>query len=80
VHKGDLMMLIDPTNYRIAVRQAEATLRQVHANAQNIDAQITVQEAQIAASQAQVEQARTALKFGEEQAARHQALAPAVWY
>jgi multidrug resistance efflux pump len=75
VHKGDLLMLIDPTNYKIAVEQAEAALRQAEANAQTIDAQIAVQAAQIAASQAQVEQAQAALRFGEEQAARYEALA-----
>src|ERR1700744_1416895 len=28
VHKGDLLMVIDPTNYRIAVSQAEAAVQQ----------------------------------------------------
>ena len=75
VHKGDLLMLIDPTNYKIAVRQAEAALSQAQANAQNIDAQINVQQAQIAASGAQVEQSQAALKFGKQQAQRYQYLA-----
>src|SRR6516164_5830627 len=34
VHKGDLLMLIDPTNYKIAVRQAEAALSQAQPNAE----------------------------------------------
>ena len=39
VHKGDLLMVIDPTNYRIAVSLAEATVKQTQANAQNAKAQ-----------------------------------------
>lgn len=35
VHKGDLLMVIDPTNFTIAVRQAEAAVEQAQAVAQN---------------------------------------------
>jgi RND family efflux transporter MFP subunit len=35
VHKGDLLMTIDPTNFRIAVSLAEAAVQQAEANAQN---------------------------------------------
>ena len=35
VHKGDLLMVIDPTDYRIAVRLAEAAVKQAQANLQN---------------------------------------------
>src|ERR1700680_5088169 len=35
VHKGDLVMVIDPTNYKIAVSLAEAAVQQAQANAQN---------------------------------------------
>jgi multidrug resistance efflux pump len=75
VRKGALLVEIDPTDYRIAVTQAEATVQQIEANVQNIDAQMGVQQAQIAASQAQVEQAEAALVFGKQQAARYQHLA-----
>ena len=34
VHKGDLLMQIDPRNYSIAVRQAEAAVQQTHAAAE----------------------------------------------
>ncbi len=37
VHKGDLLMVIDPTNYRIAVRLAEAAVRQSEVTAQNAE-------------------------------------------
>src|SRR6266478_4005091 len=39
VHKGDLLMRIDPTNYKIAVSLAEAAVRQAQANAQNVERQ-----------------------------------------
>jgi RND family efflux transporter MFP subunit len=35
VHKGDLLMVIDPTDYRIAVSRASAVLRQAELDAQN---------------------------------------------
>jgi multidrug resistance efflux pump len=35
VHKGDLLMVIDPTNYAIAVRLAQAAATQANATAQN---------------------------------------------
>src|SRR6202790_2457261 len=40
VHKGDLLMVIDPTNYTIAVSQAEAAVQQAQASVQSVDAQI----------------------------------------
>jgi hypothetical protein len=52
VRKGDLLVEIDPTNYQIAVRQAEATVQQTEANVQSIEAQVAVQQAQIEASKA----------------------------
>ena len=41
VHKGDLLMLIDPRNYSIAVRQAEAAVEQARAVADNANAEMT---------------------------------------
>jgi multidrug resistance efflux pump len=37
VHKGDLLMQIDPTNYKIAVELAEAAAQEAQANAQNAE-------------------------------------------
>src|SRR5271156_1577009 len=37
VHKGELLMLIDPTNYKIAVRLAEAAVQRAQVNAQNAE-------------------------------------------
>jgi multidrug resistance efflux pump len=39
VHKGDLLMLIDPVDYQIAVRQAEAEVEQTKAIAGNAQAE-----------------------------------------
>ena len=39
VHKGDLLMVIDPTDFRIAVSLAEAAVKQAQANARNAQAQ-----------------------------------------
>jgi multidrug resistance efflux pump len=39
VHKGDLLMLIDPTNYQIEVKLAQAAVDQARATAQNTKAQ-----------------------------------------
>jgi RND family efflux transporter MFP subunit len=69
VHKGDLLMLIDPTNYKIAVSLAEAAVQQAEANAQNTQREaqrrqelttlaVTVEEKQTYASNAQVAQAQ----------------------
>jgi multidrug resistance efflux pump len=75
VRKGDLLMAIDPTNYTIAVSQAEAAVQQAQASIQNIDAQISVQQAQISANHAQLDRAQAALVFAQQQAARYQTLA-----
>src|SRR5258708_9375311 len=37
VHKGDLLMVIDPRNFKIAVSLAEAAVQQAQANAQNAE-------------------------------------------
>ncbi len=44
VHKGDLLMLIDPRNYSIAVRQAQASVEQAQAVADNARAEMIRRE------------------------------------
>ncbi|HKD75596.1 MAG TPA: HlyD family secretion protein, partial [Ktedonobacterales bacterium] len=75
VHKGDLLLVIEPTDYKVAVQLNEAAVRQAQADAANVEAQITVQQAQVGASQAQVESAQAALTFAQQQAARYRDLA-----
>ena len=69
VHKGDLLMVIDPTNYKIAVSLNEAAVQQARANAQNVereakrrqqltDLAATVEEKQTYTSNAQVAEAQ----------------------
>jgi len=79
VRKGDLLLVIDPTNFRIAVSQAEAAVQQAQANVQSIDAQMNVQQAQINASEAQLRLGRAALVFAQQQAERYQKLATDGW-
>jgi multidrug resistance efflux pump len=75
VRKGDLLMVIDPTNYMIAVSQAESSVQQAHASVQIIDAQMIVQQAQISANRAQLDQVQAGLVFAQQQASRYQDLA-----
>ena len=75
VRKGDLLMVVDPTNYMIAVSQAEASVQQAQASVRNIDAQMTVQQAQIGANRAQLDQVQAGLVFAQQQASRYQDLA-----
>jgi multidrug resistance efflux pump len=79
VHKGDLLMVVDPTDYQIDVSQAEAAVQQAQASVENIDAQIAVQQAQISANQAQVDRAQAALVFAKQQAGRYAELAQDGW-
>jgi len=69
VHKGDLLMVIDPTNYKIAVSLAEAAMQQAQATAQNVEREaqrrqeltslaVTVEEKQTFASNAVAAQAQ----------------------
>jgi len=75
IRKGDLLLVIDPTNYAIAVSQAEAAVQQAQASIESIDAQTTVQHASIDANQAQQEREQAALMFAQQQADRYQDLA-----
>jgi multidrug resistance efflux pump len=75
VHRDDLLLVIDPTDYKVAVQLSEAAVRQAQADTENVAAQITVQQAQVGASQAQVESAQAALTFAQQQAARYRDLA-----
>jgi multidrug resistance efflux pump len=69
VHKGDLLMVIDPRDYKIAVSRAEATVKQAEANARNAEIEsqrrqklsqlaVTVEEQQTYATTAVAAQAQ----------------------
>ena len=68
VHKGDLLMVVDPTDYKIAVNLAEAAVEQAKATADNAEAEsrrrqalndlaVTTEEKQIYATNALAAQA-----------------------
>jgi multidrug resistance efflux pump len=69
VHKGDLLMVIDPTDYKIAVSRGDAAVQQAEASAQNSareanrrrqlsDLAVTTEEKETFASNAVVAQAQ----------------------
>ena len=69
VHKGDLLLVVDPTDYKIAVSLNEAAVQQAQANAQNAEREskrrqelttlaVTVEEKQTFASNAVAVQAQ----------------------
>jgi membrane fusion protein (multidrug efflux system) len=74
VATGQVIARLDDRDYRVALAQAEAQVAAAQASIENVDAQLDVQQAQIAANQAQVDQARAALVFAQQQAARYQHL------
>ena len=96
VHKGDLLMVIDPTDFRIAVSLAEAAVKQAEANAQNAqweaerrhkvsDLAVTVEQRQTfdttaLASQAQLQQAQANLHQARVNLERTQIRSPVNGY
>jgi multidrug resistance efflux pump len=92
VHKGDLLMTIDPTNYKIAVSLNEAAVEQTQANMQNTaresqrrqlltDLAVTTEEKQTyasnaTASHAQYQQAVANLKQAQVNLERTEIRAP----
>jgi RND family efflux transporter MFP subunit len=59
VHKGDLLMVIDPTDYRIAVSRAEAAVVQTQVNARNAEREAERREHLVTIDAVAVEQAQT---------------------
>jgi membrane fusion protein (multidrug efflux system) len=75
VAAGAVIARIDDRDYRVALDQANAQVAAARASIENIDAQTAVQRAQVEANQAQVDQAKAALVFAQQQAARYEELA-----
>lgn len=92
VHKGDLLMVIDPTNYTIGVSLAEAGVQQAEVNAQNAEREskrrqemtnlaVTIEEQQTyqsnaLAAQAQYKRALANLKQARVNLARTELRSP----
>jgi RND family efflux transporter MFP subunit len=81
VHKGDLLMVIDPRDYTIAVNRAEAAVKQAEANARNAEIEsqrrqkltqlaVTVEQQQIYATNAVVAQAQYQQALANQDQAR----------
>ena len=75
VKAGELLLRIDPRDYRAAVNQAEADVVSAEADIRNVDAQITLQQSVIDQSRADVAAAEANLAFSRQEYARYQALA-----
>jgi membrane fusion protein (multidrug efflux system) len=75
VKAGELLLRIDPRDYRAAVNQAEADVASAEADIRNVDAQITLQQSVIDQSRADVVAAEANLAFSRQEYARYQALA-----
>jgi membrane fusion protein (multidrug efflux system) len=74
VKQGQLLLEIDPRDYKAAVDQAQADVNSAEANIRNIDAQINLQQAVIAQAQADIASAESALTFAQQENARYQEL------
>jgi RND family efflux transporter MFP subunit len=75
VHKGDLLMVVDPTDYAIAVEQAQAALDQARADAENAEREAT-RRASLTTLEASAEEVQTyRTKAIAATAALHQATA-----
>lgn len=59
VHKGDLLMVIEPTDYRIAVSRAEAAVVQTQINARNAEREAKRRERLVVIDAVAVEQAQS---------------------
>jgi membrane fusion protein (multidrug efflux system) len=74
VPQGAVLVVLDDSDYRVALDQARAQIDQANANIANLDAQIEAQQAKIEQAQKEVEQARGALDFARQENTRYQDL------
>jgi membrane fusion protein, multidrug efflux system len=72
---GDLLIEIDPRDFQVAVRSAEANLLSAKAAKSNILVQLTQQDHVIAAAQATLDSDRPQLEFAKQQLDRYTDLA-----
>ena len=77
VKKGDVLVVLDPADYRLALAQAEATLGQAQRKVIGYFASNDAQAATVAAKDADVTRARADLQRARTDLDRRQALAPA---
>jgi len=82
VHKGDVLVEVDPRDAKIALAQAEAALakakrqyKQTQANSSSLNSQIFASSDSITSAQAQVVKAQADYEKAQQELARRQALA-----
>lgn len=75
VHKGDVLIRIDPRDYQTAVESAAADLENAQATAANFDAQLKEQQSTIAQAQAAVDSDQAGVTFSEQELLRYGDLA-----
>ncbi len=71
---GEVIAMIDPRDYRIALQRAQAREAAARSALENVDSQIASQRAQVGESRAEVAQAEAALRFAQQEAARSRKL------
>jgi len=74
VHTGDLLTVIDPINYTIAVSQAEAAVAAGAGERAERRCSNKCAAGAVSANAAQLDLAKAALVFAQQQAARYQTL------
>ncbi|WP_110353903.1 MULTISPECIES: HlyD family secretion protein [unclassified Methylobacterium] len=74
VRAGDLLMVIDPSDYQVAVAQARASVTGAKAATRNLDNQIALQRAVILQAEAQIASARAKVLQATQEEQRQQAL------
>src|ERR1700731_1191728 len=77
VKAGELLLRIDPRDYRATGKQAEADVVSAEANIRNVDAQIAAQQSLIDQARADIAAAQANLTFSQQEYARYQELARA---
>jgi membrane fusion protein (multidrug efflux system) len=75
VKPGELLLRIDPRDYRAALAQAQADIASAEADIRNIEAQIAQQQSVIDQTRADIASAESALTFSQQENARYQELA-----
>jgi multidrug resistance efflux pump len=72
VHMGDVLMVIDPTDYKIALKLAEAALKQAEANAENLQKEAERRRNLVATNAVSAEQEQTYITNAIVGEAQHQ--------
>jgi membrane fusion protein, multidrug efflux system len=75
VARDDLLLELDPRDFRVAVDMARADLKSAEANAANIEAQLKEQKAIVSESEASLQGDQATMDYAQEQLDRYKSLA-----